>query len=122
MSNTDHLACIHVYHYNDPRAAPRPFLNDGPVLLRLKWKRFRCSWGEAAAEAAARCVAPLAASGALFRVAHACGNHVQQFGHGGAVAFVFYWSAPPVLHDAPGFTPAFAPAALPGADEDWKGM
>eukprot|EP01084_Bolivina_argentea_P235230 395880_1 len=93
MSNTDWLACIHIYYYKDIQTMkqfgrnPKDYLKHGNLLCA--WKRYKESWMNSAKEAINTIETMSQTKGKLFGIKHACGNHA--FTHGGPVIFILYW-------------------------------
>eukprot|EP00483_Globobulimina_turgida_P009146 UN09164 len=93
MSNTDWLACIHIYYIKDVDTMkqlgidPKEYINHGN--LTCAWKRYKESWMNSAKEAVDKIETISQTKGKLFGIKHACGNHA--FTHGGPTIFVLYW-------------------------------
>ena len=94
MSNTDWVACIHIYYYKDVATMkqfnrdPKDYIKHGNLLCA--WKRYKDSWYNCAKEATQSMEQICRVKGKLFGVKHACGNHA--YTHGGPVIFILYWS------------------------------
>merc|ERR1712173_556274 len=93
MSNTDWMACVHIYYYKDVDTMqqfgrnPNDYSKHGNLLCA--WKRYKDSWAASAREATKTMTDICKVKGKLFGVKHACGNHA--YTHGGPVIFILYW-------------------------------
>ena len=94
MSNTDWMACIHIYYYKDVETMkqfqvnPKDYINHGNLMCA--WKRYKDYWINSAKEATNTIEEMAKTKGKLFGIKHACGNHA--YTHGGPVIFILYWS------------------------------
>eukprot|EP01083_Nonionella_stella_P129629 393328_1 len=94
MSNTDWMACIHVYYIKEVKDMkyfkrnPADYAQHGELLC--EWSPYASSWMNAAQKAKVFIEKIATSKGKLFAVKHGCGNHA--YTHGGAVIATFYWS------------------------------